>query len=160
LQVGKALRPDVPATDSERVEVLLIHNDPCAVRQVQDSLYESRIPSFLRVVSDADKAVACLRREGKYATVPRPNLILLGLPLDSRDGRAVLKAIRDDELLHAIPMVILAAPANSGAILAADGLKASLILSKPEDLSKVEDLLRSVHEMCQTVVESRKKPKG
>ena len=62
-------------------------------------------PASMRVESsDADKAVACLRREGKYAAVPRPNLILLGLPLDSRDGRAILKAIRDDELLHAIPM--------------------------------------------------------
>ena len=154
LHVGKALRPDAPATDSDLVEVFLIHDDPCAVRTIQDALYDSRIPSCLRVVPDAAKAVAFLRRAGKYATVPRPNLILLGLPLTSRDSRTVLLAIRDDETLHTIPVVILSAPPNSNTILAADGLKATLVLTRPEDLVKFEDLLRTVHSLCLTVVET------
>jgi serine/threonine protein kinase len=153
LQVGKVLRPDVPVADSERVEVFLIHDDPCTVRMIQDALYESRIPSYLRVVSDADKALAFLRREGKNAGVPRPNLILLGLPFVSADSRKVLLEIRDNEELHPIPVVILSAPANSTDVLAADGLKASLVLTKPEDLEKLEELIRTVHSLCLTVVE-------
>ena len=154
LQVGKSLRPDLPATDSERVEVFLVHNNPRAVRMIQDALYESRIPSYLRVVNNAENAIAFLLREGKYQGAPRPNLILLGMPLTSRESRMVLLAIRDNESLHTIPVVILSAPPNSGDILAADGLQASLVLTKPEDLRKVAELLRSVHSLCLTVVET------
>jgi CheY-like chemotaxis protein len=144
----------VPATESDRVEVFLVHDDPVAIREIQDALYDSRIPSYLRVVHDAPKALAYLRREGKHAAVPRPNLILLGLPLTSRDSRAVLFEIRDNEELHSIPVVILSAPANSTDILAADGLKVSLVLTKPEDLEKLEALLISVQSLCLTVVET------
>jgi len=57
------------------------------VRTIQDALYDSRIPSCLRVVSDGDKALTFLRRDGKYTGVPRPNLILLGLPLTPDSAR-------------------------------------------------------------------------
>ena len=153
LQVGKALRPDVPVAESEHVEVFLVHDDPCVVRTIQDALYDSRIPSCLRVVSDGDNALAFLRREGKYAAVPRPSLILLGLPLTARDSRKVLVEIRDNEALHPIPVVVLSAPPNSADILAADGLKASLVMTKPEDLEKLEELIRTVHSLCLTVIE-------
>ncbi len=159
LQVGKVLRPDSPATDSEQVEVFLIHDDPCIIRTIQDALYDSKIPSYLRVVSDAAKALAFLRREGKYASVPRPNLLLLGLPLASADSRKILLEIRDNEALHPIPVVILSGPPNSGDLLAADGLTASLILTKPEDLEKLEELIRSVHSLCLTVVEATHHPR-
>jgi serine/threonine protein kinase len=154
LQVGKTLRPDVPVTERERVEVFLIHDDGCAVRTIQDALYDSRIPSYLRVVSDADKALAFLRREGKYVEVPRPDLILIGMPLVSRDARRVLLEIRDNVSLHPIPVVILSGPPNSRDILAADGLKASLVLTKPDDLEQLEELIRTVHSLCLTVVET------
>jgi len=153
LQVCRTLRPDLPASDTERVEVFLIHDDACAIREIQDALYDSRIPSYLRVAHDAERALTFLRREGKYAGVPRPNLLLLGLPLTSRDSRRVVCEIRDNEALHSIPVVILSGKPGSSDILAADGVKASLVLTRPEDLEKLEALLRDVQSLCVTVVE-------
>jgi serine/threonine protein kinase len=153
LQVGRALRPDVSVPDCEHVEVFLVHDDACAIRTIQDALYDSRIPSCLRVVSDGAKALSFLSRRAPYTGVPRPSLILIGLPLTSPDSRKVLIEIRDNETLHPIPVVILSAPPNSSDVLAADGLKASLVMTKPEDLGKLEELIRTVHSLCLTVVE-------
>ncbi len=158
LQVGRTLRPDVPVAESEHVEVFLVHDDGCVVRTIQDALYDSRIPSCLRVVSDGDKALSFLRREGKYTAVPRPNLILVGLPLTSPDSRKVLIEIRDNEVLHPIPVVVLSAPPNSSDILAAVGLKPSLVMTKAEDVDKLEELIRTVHSLCLTVVEQTQAP--
>ena len=48
----------------------------------------------LHAVPDGVEAMAFLRREGKYADAPRPDLILLDLNLPKKDGREVLGKIK------------------------------------------------------------------
>jgi CheY-like chemotaxis protein len=48
-----------------------------------------------------------LRREGVHASALRPDLILLDLNLPKKDGREVLKEIKETESLATIPVVIL-----------------------------------------------------
>ena len=52
--------------------------------------------NHLSVVGDGVEAMAFLRREGKYANAPRPDLILLDLNLPRKDGREVLTEIKVD----------------------------------------------------------------
>ena len=52
--------------------------------------------------------MAFLRREGKYADAPRPDLILLDLNLPKKDGREALVEIKSDPGLKRIPLEILA----------------------------------------------------
>ena len=53
------------------------------------------------------EALDFLRREGKYADAPRPDLILLDLNLPKKDGREVLAEIKADADLQRIPVVVL-----------------------------------------------------
>ena len=61
----------------------------------------------LHTVTDGVEAMAFLRREGKYADAPRPDLILLDLNLPKKDGREVLHEIKTDDALKRIPVVVL-----------------------------------------------------
>jgi len=61
----------------------------------------------LHVVSDGEEAMAFLRKEGKYAGVPRPGLVLLDLNLPKKNGREVLAEIKADDHLKRIPVVVL-----------------------------------------------------
>ena len=71
------------------IEVLLVEDDPGDVLMTQEAFEEHKVRNSLAVVNDGTEAIAYLRREGKYADAPRPDLILLDLNLPRRDGREV-----------------------------------------------------------------------
>ena len=56
----------------------------------------------MRLVTDGVEAITFLRREGNYANAPFPDLILLDLNPPKKDGREVMKEIKDDEDLKTI----------------------------------------------------------
>jgi len=89
------------------VEVLLVEDNPGDVRLTMEALKDGKMNNRLSVVGDGEEALAFLRRQGKYADVPRPDLILLDLNLPRKDGREVLSEIKADETLRRIPVVIL-----------------------------------------------------
>ena len=64
---------------------------------------------------DGDDALDFLHRSGAYASQtqkPLPNLVLLDLNLPGTDGREVLSAIKQDEQLKIIPIVVLTTSSN------------------------------------------------
>src|SRR5262245_51271911 len=90
------------------IDILLVEDNPGDIRLTIEALQESDVSrNRLNVVNDGVEALAFLRRQGKYASAPRPNFILLDLNLPRKDGREVLAEIKVDEDLRRIPVVIL-----------------------------------------------------
>ena len=54
------------------IEILLVEDNPADVRLTEEALKEGKVLNNLRVVEDGIEAMAFLRREEKYADVPRP----------------------------------------------------------------------------------------
>src|SRR5256714_15661531 len=94
-----------PVESSLPIEVLLVEDDPGDVLMTQEAFDEHKVRNKLSVVSDGQEALSYLRREGRFADAPRPDLILLDLNLPRVDGREVLAVIKDDEDLRSIPVV-------------------------------------------------------
>jgi CheY-like chemotaxis protein len=90
--------------------------------------------------------MAFLRREGKYAHSPRPDLILLDLNMPKMDGREVLIRIKEDQSLKLIPTVILTTSSAEADILKSYELQANCYLSKPVELEAFDDLVRSIND--------------
>src|SRR5207248_5012990 len=99
--------PTYPTPAPTPIEVLLVEDDPGDVLMTQEAFEEHKLRNRLHVVNDGVAAIAFLRREGAYADVPRPDLILLDLNLPRRDGREVLAEIKSDPDLCQIPVVVL-----------------------------------------------------
>ena len=76
------------------VEILLVEDSPTDAMFAREALEYSKVCNNLHAVTDGVEAMAFLRREGKYAEVPRPDLILLDLNLPKMDGREVLARSR------------------------------------------------------------------
>jgi CheY-like chemotaxis protein len=134
------------------VEILLVEDNPGDVRLMQEVLRDAKVRNNLRIVKDGVEALAYLYREGGYADMLRPDLILLDLNLPRKDGRAVLAEIKTDAHLRSIPVVVLTTSRAESEILAAYDLQANCYVTKPVDLDQFIDAVRSMEEFWLTIV--------
>lgn len=139
--------------DSVRpAEILLVEDSPTDVLLASEALESSKVCNRLHAVRDGVEAMAYLRREGRYADAPRPDLILLDLNLPKKDGREVLKAIKTEEGLKRIPVVVLTTSGDETDVLRAYGLHANCYVVKPVNFEKFAEVIKSVENFWFAVV--------
>ncbi|TMM36141.1 MAG: response regulator [Actinobacteria bacterium] len=134
------------------IEVLLVEDDPGDVLMTREAFEEHKIGNRLHVVPDGVEALAYLRREEPYPHAVRPDLILLDLNLPRRDGREVLKEIKDDESLRHIPVVVLTTSQLEEDILRSYQLHANAYVTKPVDFDRFIQAVRQIDEFFVSVV--------
>lgn len=139
-------------TKGELIEILLVEDNPGDVRLTQEALKDSKILNHLSVVGDGMEAMAFLRREGKCVDAPRPDLILLDLNLPKKDGREVLKEIKEDPNLKRIPVVVLTTSRSEQDILRTYDLHANCYITKPVDLEQFVNVVQSIESFWFSIV--------
>jgi CheY-like chemotaxis protein len=133
-------------------EILLVEDDPGDVHLMREALRESQVHHTLHVVEDGVEALAFLRRQGKYASVPRPALVLLELNLPNKNGREVLREIKQDPHLRRIPVVVLTTSDTDRDILQSYDLHANCYVTKPMDLEQFVTVVQAIEHFWCTLV--------
>ena len=134
------------------IEILLVEDSPADVRLTQEALKEEKMHINLSVVGDGVEAMQFLRKEGKFAKVARPDLILLDLNLPKKDGREVLKELKSDDSLKGIPTVILTVSKAEEDVLKTYNLHANCYITKPLDLNQFSHVVKSIKDFWLTIV--------
>ena len=143
---------------AEIARILLIEDSPSDVELTQEALAQAKIANELFVVRDGEEAMEFLEQRGAHSDAPRPDLILLDLNLPRKDGREVLKEIKENTTLSAIPVVILTTSASDEDILRSYELRANSYIRKPVDLEQFTHIVQSIDEYWLGIV--RLPPKG
>ena len=141
-----------PGTLSGGIEVLLVEDSPGDVRLTREALKDAKVHISLHVATDGIDAMAYLERTGSHANAPRPDLILLDLNLPKKDGREVLKEIKESPSLRIIPVVILTTSSSDADVLQSYHLHANCYISKPVDLDGFLKVVQSIDNFWLTVV--------
>jgi CheY-like chemotaxis protein len=89
------------------LEILVVDDDDADALMISEALENANRGATVTRVADGREALDYLRRTPPYETAQRPDLILLDLNMPRMDGRETLAAIKTDERLKAIPVVIL-----------------------------------------------------
>jgi two-component system response regulator len=76
--------------------------------------------------------------------MPRPDIVLLDLNLPKMDGREVLAAIKSDDALKRIPVVVLTTSDDEQDILKSYNLHANCYITKPVDLDRFLQVVKSI----------------
>ncbi len=134
------------------IEILLVEDNPGDVRLTVEVFKEARMQNNLHVAMDGVDALAFLRREGKYAHAPRPDLILLDLNLPKKDGREVLAEIKNDESLKRIPVVALTTSRSEEDILKTYNLHVNCYIIKPVDFEQFMGVIKGIEGFWLTIV--------
>jgi chemotaxis family two-component system response regulator Rcp1 len=134
------------------IDILLVEDNPGDVRLAQEALKESKIRNKLFVVEDGVEAMAFLHRQGKYADVPRPDLVLLDLNLPRKNGREVLAEIKTDDNLKRIPVVVMTVSIAEEDITKCYDHHANCYITKPLDFHQFMEVTKSIEEFWLTIV--------
>ena len=128
----------------QALDLLLVEDNPADVRLVQLALQANTIPYRLAVATDGEAALAYLRKEGVYAQVSRPDLVLLDLNLPRKDGRAVLAELKDDPTLHSLPVIMFTNSQREADVRDCYQLHANAYVVKPEDVEAFFQVIQQI----------------
>ncbi len=134
------------------IEVLLVEDDPGDVLMTQEAFKDYKIANRLSVVTNGEDAIAYLRKQGRYADVATPDLVLLDLNLPRRDGREVLRDVKEDPELRRVPVVVLTTSDAEEDVLASYDLHANAYVRKPVDFEQFVAAVRAIDDFFITVV--------
>jgi CheY-like chemotaxis protein len=133
-------------------DVLLVEDNPADARLTIEALSEGRVLNHLHHVTDGVEALQFLRREPPWTEAPTPDVILLDLNMPRKDGREVLSELKADPALRLIPVVVLTTSEAESDILRSYELHANCYVTKPVDLDKFIEIVRTIEAFWLAIV--------
>ena len=127
-------------------QVLLIednHGDAVLTRR---AFRRARMPNEITVADTGEKGLSILRREGEFATAPRPDLILLDLNLPHMHGRDFLAQVKTDPDFKRIPVVVLSSSAADSDVAGAYDRHANGYITKPITTETYDDIVERLEQ--------------
>lgn len=130
--------------NSQPFDILLVEDEPADAHLVRSALKESKVLCNMHLVQDGVEALEFLRRDGTYANAPQPDLILIDLNMPRMNGREFLAAVKADEELKTIPVVVLTTSDVERDVVASYKLGAAGYITKPVDMDQFVDAIRQL----------------
>ena len=133
--------------NGEPVLVMLIEDNADHAELIIRTLEEHKVANRVRHFFDGQTALDYLFQRGEFsdpAESIRPHVILLDLRLPRVDGIDVLKAIKTDETLKCIPVVILTTSEAEKDVAKAYSHHANSYLVKPVGFEEFNQLMENL----------------
>ena len=144
----------------EPLDLLLAEDNEDDIVLIRETMHERKMINIMHVVRDGEEVMAYLRRQGKYADVKRPGLVLMDINMPKKNGLEALEEIKRDPELRMLPVVMLTVSDREEDIVRAYSAGACSYVRKPvifADFQRVVDqfslywaLVSKVPDMRQT----------
>lgn len=133
--------PTVNAFTTDRpYSVLLVEDDPADALLIEDALVERGMARSIAQVPDGLAALDHLRDTANE----RPDLIILDLNMPRMNGRELLAALKKDQDLGSIPVVVLTTSAAPDDIAGAYRQHANAYVAKPINLTEFIEAVQGI----------------
>lgn len=118
------------------MEVLMVEDSLTSAKLTMGALTKGQVAHHMTWVKSGEDALEFVRRHGRFTRAPRPDLILLDLGLPGISGKDVLAAVKEDESLCGIPVVVMTASIDPADRADVEHFDVAAYLTKPVDLEK------------------------
>ncbi|MEX2140237.1 MAG: response regulator [Pirellulales bacterium] len=126
------------------MEIMLVEDNFTDAALTIRALERGKVRHRLTLVRDGAEALEFLKRQGRFARAPRPDLILLDLNLPKIDGRELLATVKSDDDLSSIPVVIMTGSDDYEDELRGQRLNVEGFVTKPVDMPKFLALVKDL----------------
>jgi len=118
----------------------------------KEALEEAKIVNRISVAYDGIQALSFLKKEPPFRERETPDLILLDINLPRMDGVEVLSIIKNDPELKRIPVIMLTTSSSEKDILTSYNNYANCYITKPVDLERFMDVVRTIEDFWISIV--------
>lgn len=128
----------------EQIEILLVEDNALDAELTITALKTEHVANHITWVRDGEEALEYLFRRGKYAEradIP-PRLVLLDLKMPKVNGIEVLQAIKSDERMKRIPVVVMTSSQEESDLAKTYELGVNSYIVKPVDFNAFADVTR------------------
>lgn len=142
--------------DKKSIVILIADDDAEDRMLVKDALEETCLKNSIHFVENGEELMDYLNHRGRFANkvqYPTPGLILLDLNMPKKDGREVLKEMKEDEHLRLIPVVVLTTSKAEEDILRTYDLGVSSFITKPVTFAALVDIMKTLSKYWFEIVE-------
>jgi CheY-like chemotaxis protein len=126
------------------VNILLVEDNEGDIILTTEAFKDMQLENRISVVNDGEEALRFLRREGKYAAVSLPQLILMDIHLPGINGKDLLEIIKHDEELRDIPVVMLTSSDKDADISECYEKQVNWYITKPIDYDKYTKVMHEI----------------
>src|SRR5262252_7014824 len=126
--------------------ILLVEDDPKDVELTMTALEEYNLSNEVVVTSDGEEALDYLYYRGRYQrrSGENPAVLLLDLKLPKVDGLEVLKAVKSDDALRVIPVVVLTSSREEKDMVASYKMGVNAYVVKPVDFHEFVNAIKEL----------------
>jgi two-component system, chemotaxis family, response regulator Rcp1 len=127
--------------------ILLAEDNPGDVLLFREALRVCGLAYELVVAEDGEKALRLLENIGTPGNPAPPDLIVLDVNLPRHSGQEVLRWVRGNATLAAVPVIILTSSASPDDKTTATQLGADLYVQKSSDLDEIFQFGHTVQDL-------------
>jgi len=130
----------------QHIEILYAEDNPTDAELTLRTLKAKHIANNIVWVKDGAEVLDFLYCRGSYAgrTNGMPKLILLDLKMPRMDGIDVLKALKSDEHMKTIPVVIMTSSSEETDLVRSYQFGVNSFVVKPMDFDKFSDMVEEI----------------
>lgn len=135
----------------QQIHILLVDDNEGDILLTREALEEARIINRISIAYDGMQAIDLLKKAARVGG-DMPDLILLDINLPKMNGTEVLSNIKTDPDLKRIPVIILTTSSSEKDILASYENYANCYITKPVDLERFMDVVRTIEDFWISIV--------
>lgn len=136
----------------ETIHILLVEDNEGDIFLIKEAFEEAKLHTKLSVVKDGKEAVDFLNKQGKYADVQLPDLLLLDVNLPKKNGHEVLQYIKGDDNLKHIPVIMLTTSSSPKDVNLAYKNYANCFITKPVDVTEFMKVITNIENFWISIV--------
>ena len=136
----------------QQIHILLVDDNEGDLYLTKEALDGAQFINKISIAYDGIEAIGFLKDCLKGGPQTMPDLILLDINLPKMDGTEVLSIIKNDPDLKRIPVIMLTTSSAEKDILASYENYANCYITKPVDLTRFMDVVRTIENFWLSIV--------
>jgi CheY-like chemotaxis protein len=134
----------------QQIHILLVDDNEGDILLTKEALDDARIINKISIAYDGVEALRFLRKQ--IGSNGMPDLILLDINLPRMDGTELLGIVKADPDLKRIPVIMLTTSSAEKDILTSYDNYANCYITKPVDLDRFMDVVRTIEDFWISIV--------
>lgn len=126
------------------IQILLVEDNADDIAIMQEVLVKHGLADNLAIARDGEEALAYIYKQGAFANVKTPDVVLLDLNLPRKNGLEVLNSVRNSSNYSYLPIIVLSTSSSPDDIAQSYQSHANCFITKPFDIVTLYNMIGSL----------------